>query len=300
MIAEDDQATPAIAVSSFQKLINVDNVKLVLGPLTSSATLAVAPLAEENKIVILSPGASAPSITDAGDYVFRNELSDSFGGDKQANLAFNNLNFKKVAIVYINNDYGVGVQSVFKDKFTSLGGKIVASESFKQGNTDFKSILAKIAIQKPDAIFVVSHNEILNLLKQKKEIGLSIPVYTTPVFEDQKNIEKLGPLAEGVIYTFYGSFSLDGNNLNTNKFIESYKAKYETNPTYYSALGFDAANILTTALKSANYDENKVKDELYKIKDLDGVTGITSIDKNGDVMKPVTLKTVKNGKFSQY
>lgn len=298
VIAEDDQAVPAKAVSAIQKLKDVDKIRLVIGPLVSSSTMAVAPIADKNGIVIISPGSSAPGITNAGDYIFRNELSDLFGGTKQAELAYNVLKYRKVACVYINNDYGVGVSTVFKKVFLSLGGAVTLYESFDQGSTDFRNVLNKIKNNKPDAVFFISHNEILNFVRQKVEFGINTPVYTTPVFEDKNNLEKLGKAAEGIIYTYYGTFFPESNNETIKSFVNSYRKKYNEEPTYYSALAYDATNILLTALKNAKYDILKVKDELYNIRNYNGVTGVTSFDKNGDVEKPVILKAVKNGKFT--
>ena len=80
LIPEDSQAKPAMGVSAIQKLISVNHVKVVLGPLASSVTLAVAPITESKKVVLLSPSSSASAITSAGDYIFRTELSEYFGG----------------------------------------------------------------------------------------------------------------------------------------------------------------------------------------------------------------------------
>jgi branched-chain amino acid transport system substrate-binding protein len=173
-----------------------------LGPLTSGTTLAVAPIAEKNHVVILSPGASAPKITQAGDYIFRNELSEAYGARAQAELAFSRLNFKSVALLYINNEYGVGTVGVFRDSFSRLGGRIVADEAFDSGATDFRTALTRIKQANPDAIFVVFQDEIANIVRQRAELGISVPIYTTPVFEDPENLKTLGPLAEGIIYTY--------------------------------------------------------------------------------------------------
>lgn len=297
LAVEDDQAQPAKAVAAFQKLIVTPGVQLVLGPLTSGSTLAVAPLAGKNHVVILSPGGSAPAITNAGNYVFRNELSEAYGARAQAELAFSRLGFKSVALLYVNNEYGVGTVSVFRKRFEELSGRIVADEGFNAGATDLRSALAKIKAAKPGAIFVVFQDEIVNILKQRIELGISASVYTTPVFEDPANLKTLGPLAEGVIYTYYGSFSPDAQTGATADFVAAYKKRFGNAPTYYAALGYDAARIEIAALQSAQFDLEKVKDSMYRIRNFPGVTGETSFDHNGDVTKPVSLKIVQGGRF---
>lgn len=297
LIPEDDKAQASLAISAFQKLVKIDNVKLILGPLVSSATLSVAPLADSNKVVLFTPSSSAPALTNAGDYVFRNELSDLFGGTAQAELAISKLGFKKIACVYINNDYGSGLFKVFKDKFQMLGGQIIFEDSFAQSTTDFRSIITRLKLFSPDAVFLISHDEIINFVRQMVELGAKFQIYTTPVFEDNRNIEKLGSLADGIIYTYYGNFDPSSSDEQVKIFITQYKELYKESPTYYAALAYDAASILLEALRRTSYRIDDVKNELYKIQHFPGITGETTFDKNGDVSKPVSLKTVKKGKF---
>ncbi|MCD6099653.1 MAG: ABC transporter substrate-binding protein, partial [Candidatus Marinimicrobia bacterium] len=139
VIFEDDQSNPQQTVSAFRKLITVHGVPVIIGAMTSSSALAVAPIAEQNRVVLISPSASAPVLSDAGDFVFRNELSDAYGGVVQAELTWKKLRIKKVAIIYINNDYGVGVKDAFEKTFKKLGGEIVDSESFEPDAQDFRT-----------------------------------------------------------------------------------------------------------------------------------------------------------------
>lgn len=266
LVVEDDQAQPAKTVAAFQKLFTSRGIRLILGPLTSGGTLAIAPLAEKKHVVILSPGASAPTITHAGDYVFRNELSEAYGARVQADLAFSRLHFKSIALLYVNNEYGVGTVNIFRNHFKDIGGSIVADEAFMPGATDLRSQLAKIKARGPNAIFIVFQDEIGNILKQRAELGISALVFTTPVFEDPNNLKNLGTLAEGVVYTYYGSFDPETQTGAMADFVAAYKKRFGNAPTYYAALGYDAAHILIAALQSSNFEPTKVKDAIYHIK----------------------------------
>jgi len=121
LIIEDSQGQVKNGVSAFNKLITIDKVPIVVGELLSSITLAIAPIANEKKIIVLSPASTAPKITEAGDYIFRNVASDIVEGQIMAEYAFNKLQYKKIAILYINNDYGDGLRNSFKQKIISLG-----------------------------------------------------------------------------------------------------------------------------------------------------------------------------------
>lgn len=297
LLFQDSKAQPKEGINAFNKLA-ASNVKIILGPIASSVTLAIAPLANKKKIVVFSPSSSAAPITYSGDYIFRNELSDEYGAKEQARLAIEELGWKSISIIYINNDYGVGINNSFEKEFINLGGVIPNIESFASGSTNFRTQLLKIKTDKSKAIFVIAQNEYVNIIKQIKELDIEKEIYATPIFQDQSFIESLGDEASnGIYYTYYGIFDEKSERTNTIEFVDKYRAKYNTAPTYYSALAYDNINIMLKCLKNVDFDTQKVKDELYNIKDFNGVTGTISFDKNGDVKKEVLLKKVQNGKF---
>jgi len=297
LIVEDTKAEPKTGVSSINKLITYDEVKVILGPLTSTVTLAVAPIAEKNKTVLISPGASAPKITAAGDYIFRNELSDLEGGRAQAKIAYDSLNYRNIFIVYINTDYGKGIEEVFENEFLKIGGKITGSEGFNPGNTDFRGIISKIQASDYDTIFLVGIDEMVNFIQQIHQQGISVQIYTTPIFENKEYLKKLGSLAEGIIYIYYGTFNPESSDRAIKGFVVNYYNRFNTDPTYYSALAYDATNIILEGLQLSDYELGLLSEKLYEIKQFPGITGTTTFDTNGDVTKPVLLKTVRDGQF---
>lgn len=299
-IVEDDKADATTGVSAFLKLTSADGVGAIIGPLASGVTLAVAPLAERQKVVILSPGSSAPAISTAGDYVFRNELSEEYGAREQADLAHGRLGFKRVAVVYVNNEYGSGTAQIFRERFVELGGQIMLSQAFNPGTTDFRTVLTEIKTRSPDAVFFVYQDDITNFLRQRAELQVPVTVYTTPVFESPATLATLGALAEGVVYTYYGEFDPAAASGLTASFVKSYQERFSEAPSYYSAQGYDAARIMIEALRRCGFTRERLKDALYTIRDFPGVSGVTSFDSNGDVRKPVTLRTVREGRFVRY
>ena len=300
LIIEDSKAEAKTAVASFNKLVSIDNVQVIIGPLTSTETLAVAPLAEKRSVVIISPGASTPALSTAGDYIFRNELSDEQGGAAQAIFAYNILGFRRMACIYMNNDYGAGLYKVFKHDFENLGGQIVSIQPFQPDTVNFRTHLAKIKYANPDALFIIAVDEVVNIIKQSHEIDFVVPFYATPIFENITYLDQLGDLAEGVIYVYYGSFDPKSTDPISQDFINSYTDRFNEKPTYYSALGYDAASIILKVIKDSNYSLTNLRSMLYKIHDFTGVTGSCSFNNNGDIEKPVLLKKVAQGKFVVY
>jgi branched-chain amino acid transport system substrate-binding protein len=177
---------------------------------------------------------------------------------------------------------------------------VVASETFEIDAQDFRTQLTRIRQKSPEAIFIVAYKEAILILRQIKELGIKTKLLSTPVFEDNEILEKAKETAEGVIYVYYGGFDPKSENEKTKMFVDVFKKKYNRDPGYFSALAYDATNIVLLAIEKGGPHSEDIKDALYQIKDFPGVTGMTTFDANGDVQKPVTLKIVKKGKFQAY
>ncbi|MCD6147756.1 ABC transporter substrate-binding protein [bacterium] len=296
VIYEDDGGEPQKSVSAVQKLINVDKILAILGPMWSSCVLAVAPIVESKGVVILSPTASSPKITYAGDYIFRNTYSDAIEGAKTAEFASKELKYGKAGILFINNDYGVGLKDAFKRKFEELGGKIVIDEGYDPKTTDFRTILVKVKERSPEVIYIAGYSEMGQLLRQMRETGIKIPVLSCIMFEISDIAKVAGKAAEGVIYA-YPSYDPEKGNEITLKFAKKFKEKYGTLPDPEAAFSYDAVKILALAMEKGGFTSEDIKNALYKIKGYNGITGKTSFDENGDVIKPVGFKRVHNGKY---
>ena len=299
MIYEDSKADPKLAVSAFQKLSSIDNCKIILGGFSSSEVLSMAPIAEKNKIVLISPTASSPSITLAGDYIFRTTPSDNFDGEVMAKFAYHKLSLKNVALLYVNNDYGLGISKVFINKFEKYGGKIAIQKSFMSNTKDFKTILISIKEKNPDGLYIIATSELGNILKQKTELGLKTKIFTVGLAENPKVVEIAGKGADNVFYS-YPSFQANSSNNVVKEFVSNYKNNYGNTPDVLGAYGYDLIGITLMALKENSENSELIKTALYNIKDFQGVTGTTSFDNNGDVTKTAGIKIIQDGKFEWF
>ena len=300
VIYEDDQGNAAAGTSAMNKLATVDKVPVVIGALFSSVTLAMAPIAESNKVVLISPASTAPKISEAGDYIFRNVAPDTFEAKEMAAFALKKVKFKRVAILYINNDYGVGLKNVFETEFKTLGGEIVGVESFEQGGTDFRAQLTKIKNAKPDAVYMPGYPpEMAQIMKQARELKISTQFLSVTVFEDAKVLEIAGKAAEGVIYTTQ-VFDPEAKDEVVQKFVTAYRDRYQATPDIFAGLSYDAAKIVALAMQQGGFQSEQIKNAIYKVQGFHGVTGLTTFDSNGDVTKPIGLKTLKEQQFTWY
>ena len=300
IIYEDDKGTSSGGVNAFNKLYSVDKVPVIIGLMYSSVALSVAPLGDENKVVLFSTTASSPELTNAGDYFFRNWPSDVFEGKEIAEFTFNKLNLRKGAIFTVNLDYGVGLKKVFKNVFESLGGEITKVEYYNQGDSDFKTQLKKIQAVNPDFIYLPGYyNEIGQLLKQAKELGIKAQFISCVGFDNPKILEIAGNAAEGVIFA-RPTYNPNSNEPIVNNFVNNYEKVYGQEPGVYAAHAYDALKILTYAIDSGGYSSEGIKNAIYEIQDFPGVTGLTSFDENGDVIKPIQIMKVSNQEFMNF
>jgi branched-chain amino acid transport system substrate-binding protein len=300
IIYEDSEAKPEKGVTAINKLITVDRAPALIDNSISSVTLAMAPIAEKNHMVILATGATAPKITDAGDYIFRIWNSDAEEGAVTAKYVYEKLGLKKAAVLYVNNDYGKGLNEVFNKEFSGKGGEILISQPFEQSETDFRTQLTKIKKVNPDAIYLVGYpREVPQCLKQMKELGLNVKVLSTVAFEDPNIIKIAKSAAEGVIYPFPVTPTEEDSAVRI--FLTAYRSKYSKEPGITCDVGYDAVNMLALAIKlSSGYNGDDIQKGLMMIKNFHGASGIMEFDKNGDVHKPMGMKIVKDGKFVWY
>lgn len=294
---QDDKSDPKEAAIVANKLSGDKSVLAVVGHFNSSATLAGAPIYNKAGVVEISPGSSSPAVTKAGDYTFRVITTDAFQADYVAKWAINDLGYKRIAIIYENNDYGKGLSDAFAEKAKAQGANIVANDSYLAGETkDFSAILTKIKTENPDMLFIGGlYNETALIAKQAKNMNLNVPIMGVDAIYSNALIELGGESVDGVLLP--GFFHEGTDNPVAQNFIKSYKEKYKQDPATYAAYGYDAAQIVLDAIAKAGTDRKAIRDHIAKVKDFQGATGINTFDEHGDVMKDPLRLVIKEGKF---
>ena len=290
LIIEDSKSNNKDGESALNKLIFRDKVKIVIGDLSSGIFLSAAPIAEHNKVVMISPGASNPAVREAGDYIFRDYLSDEFDGTVMANYLFSRMGGGKVALVYVNSDYGLGVVDAFEKEYSKLGGTIVFRNSFLPGTNDFRSMILKMNATNPEIIYLVGNpSENGYFVKQLKTSQIKASITGNLAFENEDFISVARGSFDSIIYST-AAFDVCDESPEVQSFVKSYQDHYHKEPNMTVALGYDVMNILIHCLKQTSFRLDSVKDALYTVKNFPGVTGNTSFDEYGDVMKDIFIK----------
>ncbi|MDF2952107.1 MAG: hypothetical protein K0S18_1690 [Anaerocolumna sp.] len=295
----DDKKDTKEALNIANKIVADGNYIGVVGSQTSSCSMAAAPVLQESKILMISPQASNPNFTLSGDYIFSLQLSSSYEADLTAKLVVENNSFKKIAVIYSNDDWGVGVNDEFTSYVESLGGEIVANETFISGQTkDFSPLISKMKEAQPDAIFIAAlYSEGAQILQQCKNLDFNVPVFTTNTLYKQEFLELASDNADGIL--MLNSFELDNQNDNYLYLANEYLEKTGKQVDTYVTQSYDALKLMLDALENVGDDTSAMKDYIASVNNYEGVSGTFSFNENRVPIKPEYVFTIENGEYVQ-
>ena len=300
IIYEDDTGEGKQAVSAFRKLINQDKVQSVIGGVMSSTAMPIAPIAEENKIILFSPTATAPALSKYKEYFFRIQPSDNYEGKVMAEFVYKQLNATEVALFYVNNDWGQGLTEVFKNELITLGGRISIEDNYELGDTDFRTQITKIKSVSPEYLYLLGYlQELSIILRQIRELGLKSRILSAYSFHDPKLLQISAEVAEDAIFTM-PTYDPESKDPQVTEFVKRYMAKYKEEPDMFAAHSYDCIKILEYVMQKGALEGTEISIYLHNLTDYPGVTGKTTFDVNGDVIKPLKFFTVRNGQFIPY
>ena len=291
----DDQGKPEEAALATTRLISQDRVAAILGEITSSATLAMAPIAQANRVPIVTPGATHPRVTSIGDYVFRTCFVDSFQGRLMARYLREQRNVARAAILRdAKSDYAMGLSEAFKNEFAAKGGSVVSEQTYMGGDVDFRAQLTNLRSQKIDFIYVPGYyTDVGLILRQARELGVRTPFAGGDGWDSPKLVEIAGDAAEGGIFSNH--YSRDSAAKKTRAFVAEYRKTIGSDPDAIAAATYDAVEVLAQALGRATSSSGPdLRDALLATKKHVGVTGEITLDGKRDPIKSgVILKIEK-------
>ncbi|HLM47834.1 MAG TPA: ABC transporter substrate-binding protein, partial [Myxococcaceae bacterium] len=290
----DSQGKPEEAAQAVTRLIAQDKVVMILGEAASSVSMAMAEKAQAAGVPMITPTSTAPEVTQKGDYIFRVFFIDPFQGQVMAKFARENLKLDSVAILTDNKSaYSIGLAKVFIEEFQKMGGQVVANESYSKGDTDFRAQLTAIKQKKPQAVWVPGYYTDVGIIaRQKKEMGLAVPLLGGDGWESDKLFELGGSALNGSYFSNH--YALDNPDPLLKAFAEKYQKIYGSQPDSVAALAYDAARLAVDAMKRApDLSGKALRDAIAATKDFPGVAGKITINANRDAEKQaVVLKIV--------
>ncbi|MDB5259262.1 MAG: amino acid/amide transporter substrate-binding protein family [Candidatus Taylorbacteria bacterium] len=296
LIIEDDKGDSPTAVSVANKLISSDRVRIIIGTAKSDPMLAIAPITEKNKIILISPTAGADAISSAGDYVFRTiELADGHG--KAAAEFFSLKNIRTAGMFVANASNAQSYGNAFVRHFSETG-TLTATSTYNPADADFRTIISKIISTHPQAMYlgVATAKDAGLIVKQSRELGYAGPIVASVAAFAPEFITTAGSAAEGA---YVNAPSFDASVSPALEFNQKYRTRFGADSDGFAANSYDAIMLAARAIHSCGGDSNTdcIRDTLYQTKDYRGVSGTMTFDRNGDVAKPVAIKRVAGGKF---
>jgi len=302
LVKYDNKSEPSEATTLATRLMTQDKVVAVLGPATSGSFMATIPVANQNKVPVISGSATADIVTvdESGkvqEYAFRICFTDTQQGEGITKFALENLSAKKAVIILdSSSDYATGLADNFTRVFEEGGGTIVAKEAYVAGDTDFNAIITSIKNKEFDVIFIPGYYEEAGLIiKQARAQGIDVPILGADGFDSPVLLELAGAEALNNVY-FSNHYSSADESAVVSDFIESFKKKYNKEPDAFNALGYDLARFVADALERVEkIDGESLKKALEETTNFDGVTGNFSVDENHNVVKDIIVIELKDG-----
>jgi branched-chain amino acid transport system substrate-binding protein len=299
LVIEDDASDPQTGITAFQKLINQDKVAAIIGPTLSNTAASSDPKAQEAGVPVLGVSNTAAGITEIGDFIFRDSLTEGQVIPQTIAKAKESYSLAKVAVLYGQDDaFTKSGYDVFAKALTDSAISVVATETFSKGDKNFSAQLTKIVGLAPDAI-VVSALAVEGslILTQARQAGFTGPIIGGNGFNSPTVITNAGAAAEGLVVG--AAWNSASDNPENKAFLSAYQAKFGSAPDQFAAQAYSGVKILARAIETAgSSDRVKIQQALKtSIKDLPLPLGSFSFTETRDADHPAVVQIVKDGAF---
>ena len=285
LVVEDSMCSAQGAVSAYRKLTSSDGVKIILGPSCSGAMLGAAPLAEEDGVVLFSGMASNADIANAGDYIFRTQISDVEVGTLTGDLLWAD-GVRRLATITEATDYAEGTRSSTVSRFEQHGGQVVAAERYSSDITDFRSLLSKALAASPDAVHLAPQSEFSAgaIIKQARELGYDGPIYAETVSIGATALQIAGEAATGMKAI---AADIHPDNRKGQEVIAAFRERYDyVSLPWHLGSTYDDVYITAECLRQTGDDQDAdgFRDCLYGLTWSGAIGQNYSFDANGEVV----------------
>ncbi len=294
LVLEDDQGRPDQTANVAASLITDPAVLAIVGADTSTGTIAMAPLAESNRIAVVSPTASAPIVTRGRHFVFRVCATDDLEAQAAAQIARVRLHATRAVILRdTKNDYSVGITGTFTRTFTGHGGTIAGIFDYAAGDSDFHAQLTSAGALKPDVLLIPGYyGDVSQIAVQAHDLGLNAPLLGGSGWDSPKLLEIGGKAVEG-------QWFISWLRSPSARFVADFHKRYGVDPDGANAQAYDAVSIVAEAITRVGSDRVHVRDAIADTRNFNGVSGTITIGPDGNAQKALGIFHVEGGRFVQ-
>ena len=296
----DDAGNPANGAAVVEDLIQNEGIRIIIGAVSSPVTMNIAPICEKHRVLLLSPTSSAPEITDAGEYIFRNYPSDVIEGTAMADFA-RKQGLRRVVIFALDHEFGKGLERVFSRRFESKSRMILESFAIAEDDPDsYGPMVEEVKELNPEGIYIAAYvDQMVALLQLFHETGIDAVVMASSSVTEQLPA-LAGEAAEYLVYPL-PSFDIESPDPAVSSFVKAYRAKYDEAPDIYAAHGYDALKLIWQSMVNTGFARaDEVKRGLHGLESYQGAAGRTAFDERGDVVRYPQLFVVHDGRSVPY
>jgi branched-chain amino acid transport system substrate-binding protein len=295
---EDDQTDPRQGITLFDEFVSQD-VSLIIGPTLSNAAVQADPIAQEAGVPVLGISNTAAGITDIGDYIFRDSLTEQAVIPQTIAKATEEYGLEKVVVLYSNDDaFTESGYEAFAAALEDEGVDVAEEITFSKSDTDFRALLTQAQESEPDALVVSALIEAaIPLVTQARELGIDVPIIGGNGFNNPRLMADAGEAAEGVVVG--AAWNSSSDNPENVAFLEDFEAKYDAQPDQFAAQAYTGLMLVDQAVRAGcSADRDSIKEALGELEDVPTVLGEFSIDENRDAVHPAVVQVVQDGTFA--
>jgi branched-chain amino acid transport system substrate-binding protein len=295
---EDDQTDPRQGITLFDEFVSQD-VSLIIGPTLSNAAVQADPIAQEAGVPVLGISNTAAGITDIGDYIFRDSLTEQAVIPQTIAKATEEYGLEKVVVLYSNDDaFTESGYEAFAAALEDEGVDVAEEITFSKSDTDFRPLLTQAQESEPDALVVSALIEAaIPLVTQARELGIDVPIIGGNGFNNPRLMADAGDAAEGVVVG--AAWNSSSDNPENQAFLEAFEAKYDGQPDQFAAQAYTGLKLVDEAVRAGcSADRDAIKEALGELENVPTVLGEFSIDENRDAVHPAVVQVVQDGTFA--
>jgi branched-chain amino acid transport system substrate-binding protein len=307
IIVEDTVGEETRTVLAVNKLINKDNVLAIVGPTRSGTTMAVIPIVEKAQVPLISCASAEEIVRPVRKWVFKTAQNDSHGVLKIYDK-LKEMNITRVAVISSTDGYGMEGRKQLKRFAPEYGITIVADETYGPKDTDMTAQLTKI--KGTDAQALVNWSIVpgqTTVIKNRRQLGMSIPLFQSPGFGNIKYARAAGDSADGLMFPALRLLMVEAlpadhpQKAILTKYKKDYESKFKSDVTTFGGHAYDAIHLVIAALRAVGPDRAKIRDYIENTKNFVGTGGVFNYSADNHVgldKDALEMYTVKGGAFA--
>jgi branched-chain amino acid transport system substrate-binding protein len=290
---EDSQSDPKTGVAALQKILATSEPPVVFSSL-SSVSSAVLPILNQNQTTSMLLAVSLPGITERSSWTFRCNLGSEEEAEAMA-AYLGTTPIRRVAVAYINDEFGVGAVSIFRKAAQQHQFEVTMAEAYTQDSSDFRTLITKLRSTNPEAVYVIGYVKAsVLLIKQLRELGINTPILGNMALSVPSFLQLGGQSLDGAIFTVT-QFNPKGERPELKAFVKAYQARYQEEPTFFSAFAYDGMMLIEQAAKKQGFSSAKIREGLLEVRDYPGVLGSLTVQPNRTIKFPIQIVQNKKG-----